>query len=257
MTPVLVDTFDAPDGSPWDAELWVTSVAVNGAVTVEDGRGALTVMGGGGGDSAAQAIGLTDALDGCELTLNLSYPLFGANAWRVFLRASGDWAARGWPTRGYCVESSLVDETIHLRRRDPDGTITTLDSATVTKGDPLTSPTWLRFKAEGDALSARLWVDGDDEPDTWDLQAVDGTYSTGVLQLTHQRVGNNFTVTVDDVALWALGEAPTPPGAPSWADPALQLLADPLRVRASWVPGDGAETHRLRRQRWLGGGDPP
>jgi hypothetical protein len=68
-------------------------------------------------------------------------------------------------------------------------TFTSVSGATIS----ITSGTWcwVRFRVNGTTCRARIWVDGDSEPGTWNVDSADSTYSTaghvGLLK------GNNTT----------------------------------------------------------------
>lgn len=94
------------------------------------------------------------------------------------LRVSGGVTAEN----AYRLGLSLVLEPQIVLDKIVSGTVTALDSAiksTVKHGAWI----WCRFRAEGTALKARVWLDGDDEPTTWDVEATDASISDGSIGL--------------------------------------------------------------------------
>lgn len=79
---------------------------------------------------------------------------------------------------GYsCFIGSISGQTrIGFQRLD-SGTRTTLQSQAVdvAAGDAA----WIRFNLDGDLLRARVWVEGEAEPEGWDVSVLDDTYTSG------------------------------------------------------------------------------
>jgi hypothetical protein len=93
-------------------------------------------------------------------------------------------------------DSSRTCYNVRLRNADIYVYRVTGTSATQLSGDTTISLTtgnwyWIRFQFSGSNYKARVWLDGDSEPGTWNVESTDSTYGTaGSVGLCK---GNNTT----------------------------------------------------------------
>lgn len=104
--------------------------------------------------------------------------------------------------------------------KDASGTTSTIatDSGAA---NPLDQWVWLRFRANGTNLSVKTWVDGNDEPASWDIETTDSDVSGGYVGVGRT---NEFDFLYDVVGVGTNGDpAPMPGGGVPTAPSNLQL----------------------------------
>jgi len=74
--------------------------------------------------------------------------------------------------------SSLTNNKALRLVRYSNGTLTVLDTVSALNL-PANTWVWLRFRVQGDQLTTRYWLDGEDEPTTWQQTKTDSTITTG------------------------------------------------------------------------------
>ena len=108
--------------------------------------------------------------DDVEILAKFTTPSTLSNAlYPIFLRGSGaDESATNYSVRV---------STSSFRLYYANAADTPVQVATVSGTWSVSTTYWIRFRATGTALKARIWADGGGEPGTWDIEATDSTVS--------------------------------------------------------------------------------
>src|SRR5690606_2914849 len=92
---------------------------------------------------------------------------------------------------------------------------------------------WIRFRVDGSELKVRLWTDGSEEPDTWDVETVAGSVIPFQERVRSGRsVGVPGTLKGIEAALEKWGTMPLE----ELIEPAIELAEDGVEV--NWVLAD-------------------
>jgi hypothetical protein len=112
----------------------------------------------------------------------------------------------GYPGTAYYVELTNSGTNVGLRKVS-SGTETQLANSAV--GQATTAKQWVRLRVEGSTLKAKVWTEGTPEPQNWEIEATDGSFSeAGVLQLRWARASTATDareVFLDDLMVKGLG----------------------------------------------------
>jgi hypothetical protein len=119
---------------------------------------------------------------------------------RVFLRASRDWADWQTPTTGYEVVIANNSGTATVYPITSGSRGAAIDTFAV---DITVDVRWLRFEVIEDQVRVRIWDDGGAEPSVWDSETTDATISTdGVLQYGYFRIDSSHEIYLDDLIVY-------------------------------------------------------
>jgi len=159
----------------------------------------------GGGGTWARAIAQHTPVADASLRFDFRRPLNNNTAdFRVFLRASGDWATSGpsFPTSAYAFTLHCDRDSFELEQIS-GGVLTPLYSGL---WDSAADTDWhsARFEVVGDQVRSRVWDQGAAEPQTWDWELTNTVVTgPGVLQLELNRSKNLHEFQLDNFILIA------------------------------------------------------
>ena len=178
------EAWTGTDGSAWNKLKWITDGGTSATLDIQSNQGRLQfadVL-----NARARAIAATPKRADTELLTSFRFTSTEAKGvLQIFLRASGDWKSGGYPNSAYYVEIPNNSRSIGLRKVSA-GTISQLSTASI--GQATTAKQWLRFRIEGSSLKAKVWMEGTQEPENWEMQVTDTAFpDPGVLQLRWSR----------------------------------------------------------------------
>lgn len=165
------------------------------SIELQDNRGFMFTT---GALSYARAIANSKEQSDQELTLDFKWGNTDAEShFSLFLRSSIDWWSWSSPTDGYELQISNTGGW-RLRKYD-SGVRTMLGSTNSPETDSWQS---LRFEVVGDTIRAKIWMQGEIEPASWDLEITDtGSLGAGGFQLGHFNQGGTRQLKIDNVNL--------------------------------------------------------
>ncbi|NED96542.1 hypothetical protein G1H11_14625 [Phytoactinopolyspora alkaliphila] len=201
------------DDSTWDSTGLFSTQFGNGAsnpgvgaaIDVQDEVGRLSLD--TSRYSYARAQSLTPELLDSELLVKVNVRDLGDDRrLRLWLRGD-EWNTLVAPNYGYGIEirsttDPAVDNVRLLRVRHGNSPYT----LTSTRRDLSTGALWLRFRVNGNGISARVWDDGDPEPLDWTFQRTDlevtepGSLMIGGIESTGSGSGGEFLL--EDLTLF-------------------------------------------------------
>jgi hypothetical protein len=175
---LFADTWAGADDMPWAAE-WAIG-ARDGVADVHGGAGRLANSDVAGSYARAQLTG-SASLEDSETLLSYHWgEATAAASFSVTVRGSGGWQNAYRPRNGYGVELSSKSATVSVTR-NLEGALTLLQSAAGAQ-QVSSAKQWLRMRVSGSRVQVRLWVDGQPEPQTWNITVTDtGLSSRGQL----------------------------------------------------------------------------
>lgn len=194
---LATETWTATNGAAWPAQ-WTTSISAGGSGTidVQSNQGRMQVTTGSFTDAFAVLAGTAADLD---LTIKAQVTATGGGGSIVVQVAF----RRQSESDKYALNE---DETGTLSFvRYVGGVATTLASTT----NPITFTTahWMRIRAVGSSLQAKVWLVGNSEPVGWTLSTTDTTFTSGAVRLQFEGGSAALTKSAvwDDLTLTTVG----------------------------------------------------
>jgi hypothetical protein len=207
MTLVTTD-FTGSNGAAWPSP-WSTSLfggSAGGAVDIQSNRGRMRAHDGGYRIARASASGITVT----DATFEVTFNLVGVTEQYgyIWFRTSGDWASGSeWVKNGYGLYVGAYPSGDLGLVRASSGAETSI------AGGSFTWTAGVDYKAKinfvGATLRAKVWLASGSEPSGWTLQASDGTYTSGGvdLSLLSGATANTRQWTLDDITVTAANPA--------------------------------------------------
>lgn len=209
--------FEGSDGEQWDpfafADLhsW-PGTPVGADFSIQDNTGQVVLDERLQGNGSAYGLITPDmgALNESELLVKFKFnELENDQRLRLWIQADRFSSGSSMAENGYGIELRADDQRLILRGRE-DGSSTTFDTADT---DLSTDWHWLRLKAEGDQLSARLWNGDMNEPDNWDVmhelseeEIANNTLGRALLSMINFDHDSGNTVSFDEITVNDLAE---------------------------------------------------
>lgn len=195
---VITDDFTGADDDPWDPAIWDPirmGVGDIGETTIQSNAGRM----GTGPSEQGRIIAFVDTeLADIDLVVKFTpvsaTPLF---PW-IGYRFSGNIAGPGHPTNGYVVAWEPAEDEISMLRFDGSGT--TAGATLAFNHEPAIGfdPLWVHLYCRADRHRLKWWNDGDTEPEFWQFDATDATYTAaGRMFLTLWNDADTVTVEGD------------------------------------------------------------
>lgn len=165
--------FRGDDGDTWDAVAFLNlhswpSNPPGATFTIRENTGQIVLDNRLQGNGSAYGRITPDMgqLEDSELLVRFRVDEVGNNQrMRLWLQADKFSSGSSMPVNGYGVELHLGTDTLTLRGRE-DSSSTNFGS---TRANLSTDWHRLRLRVQGDQLMVRLWNDGAEEPDEWDM----------------------------------------------------------------------------------------
>lgn len=126
-----------------------------------------------------------------------SYDALNSTRTRPVVRGSGDASDH----TGYFARADEGSD-MDLMKYDTSGSYTGLDSSSISANVPF----WIRLRASGDTIQARVWEEGTTEPSTWDVSATDTDLSSGFTAYCTMSDSGEWAVT-DEVGIGTEGDS--------------------------------------------------
>jgi hypothetical protein len=208
---IFSEDFSYANNAAWPTDQWVSNVSdaagTDEMVEVLNGQGRMWVDDDNSEYARATLLDMP-AIQDVEVLMRIFF-LNDSNLprLRVSLRTSATWPERWRPADGVVV--TLNGGGMFEVERFVGATENVLGTATNSVG--ALAGLYLRFRAEGTQIKAKIWADGDTEPTGWDIEATDSDpIHAGLLTLNfHQTSGTAAqTVFVDNVSLVTAPLAP-------------------------------------------------
>ncbi|QKY70375.1 gamma-glutamyltransferase [Lentibacillus sp. CBA3610] len=209
--------FEGNDGEQWDPIVFADlhswpGTPLGADFSIQDNTGQVVLDERQPGNGSAYGLITPDmsALNESELLVKFRFNELG-NDQRLRLWTQADRFSSGssMAENGYGIELRADDQRLILRGRD-DGSSTTFDTADT---DLSTDWHWLRLKAEGNQLSARLWNDDMNEPDDWDVmhelseeEMEDNAFGRALLSMINFDTDSGNTISFDEITVNNLAE---------------------------------------------------
>ena len=165
--------FEGDDGEQWDPLIFSDihswpGTPLGATFSIQDNTGQVVLDERHPDNGSAYGLVTPDmgALNESELLVKFRFNELGNDQrLRLWIQADRFSSGSSMAENGYGIELRADDQRLILRGRE-GGSSTTFDTADT---DLSTDWHWLRLKAEGNQLSARLWNDDMNEPDDWDV----------------------------------------------------------------------------------------
>ncbi|MFP3882600.1 MAG: Ig-like domain-containing protein, partial [Actinomycetota bacterium] len=208
----LTDDFTGSDGDPWNRCIWTDDDLANGQSTIQGNEGELQVTGNDSNTGLARQLADRASHDDFEAVFKQRFT-GGTDEDKRFgfeFRRSSAWRTqdpKDAPDTGYQLHHQQATNRVVLYRFD-DGDETELD---VNGGIDREATNWFRVRAVGDFIQVRWWVDGMEEPDSWNIEETDDTYLTGeAFSFTHWRSDGDGTrqAIIDDLDIQITNDPP-------------------------------------------------
>ncbi|AQS55827.1 gamma-glutamyltransferase [Novibacillus thermophilus] len=230
--PVFSYDFEGEEGASWDLEKF--SLFERGTTFTLDQDGGKITFGppvGNNSTSYGQTTAVMDEVENSELLMRFRTDDPGDDRRiRLWLRAD-DYRSQGttFAKNGYGVEIETKSKTVKLIQ-SKDSSSSTLSTFHY---DTTSDWQWIRFRVDGSELKVRLWTDGSEEPDTWDVETVAGSVIPFQERVRSGRsVGVPGTLKGLEAALEKWGTMPLE----ELIEPAIELAEDGVEV--NWVLAD-------------------
>ncbi len=197
------DDWTGTNGDPWDPIVWdVLTPAGSPVVDIQSNRGRMAVSSAADQAQAGSDRSLVTSID---LTFRFIRSVGGNNT-NVCI-GNGQWAGDEEETdTGYCFNDSGT--TFRVFEYAAGSFVGTLGTWAY-DGDQLDA--LVRFQREGTAVRCKTWTPGTPEPDAWDLDVTDASF-TGPYFVQITAFGANvssFNLDIDDLGARAIGEGVT------------------------------------------------
>jgi hypothetical protein len=235
---VFSEDWTGADGAAWDASKWSTNVGTSATADVLSNQGRMRFENVSG--ARALAIASMPKRADTEALMSFRFPSTDPKGFlQIFSRASGNWVS-GYPGTGYFVDISNTGSNVGLRKVSA-GTVTQLSDAPA--GQSTTEKQWVRLRVEGSTLKVKVWTDGTPEPEGWEMEATDASFSEpGVLQLRWARASVSTAareVYLDDLTVEDLGGNSSLPAIPS---DLVATATSPSQIDLNWTDNATNET---------------
>lgn len=190
------ENFTGSDGSAWPSP-WTTDGGAGGSTDIQTNRGRMispTTF-----PEGTRATYGTDNWTDFEMVVRLQFsnPITEQYNTVIFRFDSFGDAASIHPVNGYKLSASVLFNSFALYRYF--GSDVLLDNVTYTFSAG--TDVYIKLRAVGPLLRARIWNVGSGEPSTWTLAATDTGRLTGKLALTGQYNGANSTIYWDEFSI--------------------------------------------------------
>ncbi|MFP5310953.1 MAG: fibronectin type III domain-containing protein, partial [Actinomycetes bacterium] len=200
---LFAEDFTGVNGAAWAGSRWIANTGTTASMDIQSNAGRMRFQ----NVANARALAVSQMTKQADTEVLMSYRFTStAAAARGYLylasRGSGDWVS-GYPGTSYFLQLTSDLNTAQIWKSQA-GTTTSLRAptgiATLT-----TAKQWLRYRIQGNTISAKIWTDGTTEPTDWEITATDTSITgTGLLQMKWQRGGSATTandVTFDDITI--------------------------------------------------------
>jgi hypothetical protein len=207
MAVIFSDDWTGTNDDPWDSGKWTTGVFGSsglGVVDIQSNRGRL-FHGNASNERSRALASLASSATDAEVLVKSQLSEVGTSTYYIWLRGSGDWVDDGGnaykPNNGYGLRLP-TGELIRVS----SGTETVLQTVAFSDNTVIR---WVRFRVEGDQLTATVWTDGDSEPAPQFSRTDSVISGPGRLQVTTRRGGgtNAAGVFLDDLTVTDLADA--------------------------------------------------